>query len=152
MEGFNMDITLEKVDAVVDRTGVSYKEAKDALEKSDGNVIEAIVYLEQQRKSWGSSVNDKGEEVLDKLKEAIRKGNATKIIIKKDGDIIMNIPVTAGAIGTILSLPMAAIGLSAAMLSKCTFEIVREDGQIVNVNDVVEKKVDKVKDTFKNEN
>jgi len=147
-----MDITLEKVDAVVDRTGVSYKEAKDALEKSDGNVIEAIVYLEQQRKSWGSSVNDKGEEVLDKLKEAIRKGNATKIIIKKDGDIIMNIPVTAGAIGTILSLPMAAIGLSAAMLSKCTFEIVREDGQIVNVNDVVEKKVDKVKDTFKNEN
>ena len=147
-----MDITLEKVDAVVDRTGVSYKEAKDALEKSDGNVIEAIVYLEQQRKSWGSSVSDKGEEVLDKLKEAIRKGNATKIIIKKDGDIIMNIPVTAGAIGTILSLPMAAIGLSAAMLSKCTFEIVREDGQIVNVNDVVEKKVDKVKDTFKNEN
>ena len=147
-----MDITLEKVDAVVDRTGVSYKEAKDALEKSDGNVIEAIVYLEQQRKSWGSSVNDKGEEVLDKLKEAIRKGNATKIIIKKDGDIIMNIPVTAGAIGTILSLPMAALGISAAMLSKCTFEIVREDGQIVNVNDVVEKKVDKVKDTFKNEN
>ena len=147
-----MDITLEKVDAVVDRTGVSYKEAKDALEKSDGNVIEAIVYLEQQRKSWGSSVSDKGEEVLDKLKEAIRKGNATKIIIKKDGEIIMNIPVTAGAIGTILSLPMAALGISAAMLSKCTFEIVREDGQIVNVNDVVEKKVDKVKDTFKNEN
>ena len=147
-----MDITLEKVDAVVDRTGVSYKEAKDALEKSDGNVIEAIVYLEQQRKSWGSSVSDKGEEVLDKLKEAIRKGNATKIIIKKDGEIIMNIPVTAGAIGTILSLPMAALGISAAMLSKCTFEIVREDGQIVNVNDVVEKKADKVKDTFKNEN
>lgn len=147
-----MDITLEKIDAVVDRTGVSYKEAKDALEKNDGSVIEAIIYLEQQRKSWGSNVSDKSEEVLDKLKEAIRKGNVTKIIIKKDGDIIMNIPVTAGAIGTILSPPMAALGISAAMLSKCTFEIIREDGQIVNVNDVVEKKVDKVKDTFKNEN
>lgn len=147
-----MDITLEKIDAVVDRTGVSYKEAKDALEKNDGNVIETIVYLEQQRKSWGSNVSNKGEEILDKLKEAIRKGNVTKIIIKKDGDIIMNIPITAGAIGTILSPPMAAIGLSAAMLSKCTFEIVKEDGQIVNVNDVVEKKADKVKETFKNEN
>ena len=37
-----MEITLEKIELVRDRTGVSYKEAKDALEKADGRIAWAI--------------------------------------------------------------------------------------------------------------
>lgn len=39
-----MEITLEKVDTVIERTGVSYSEAKKALEESDGDVLAAIIY------------------------------------------------------------------------------------------------------------
>ena len=42
-----MEITLEKVDKVIERTGASYKEAKEALEMTDGNVLDAIIYLEE---------------------------------------------------------------------------------------------------------
>ena len=40
-----MDITLEKVDQVRERTGVSYAEAKNALEISNGDVLNAIILL-----------------------------------------------------------------------------------------------------------
>ena len=34
-----MEITLEKIELVKDRTGVSYKEAKEALEAAEGSVF-----------------------------------------------------------------------------------------------------------------
>ena len=42
-----MEITLEKIELVKDRTGVSYKEAKDALEAADGSVVDAIIAIEE---------------------------------------------------------------------------------------------------------
>ena len=42
-----MEITLEKIELVKDRTGVGYKEAKDALEKTDGSVVDAIILIEE---------------------------------------------------------------------------------------------------------
>lgn len=134
-----MDISLENIDKVVKRTNVSYKEAKDALEKSNGDVIKAIIYIEEQHKTWGENLTDKGEKIIDKVKEILRKGNVTKIVVKKDNEIIMNIPITAGVIGTILSAPMALLGFTAAMLSKCKIEIIKEDGEVIDVNDLVEK-------------
>ena len=41
-----MEITLEKIELVKDRTGVGYKEAKEALEKTDGSVVDAIILIE----------------------------------------------------------------------------------------------------------
>lgn len=45
------EITLEKVDLVKDRTGVSYTEAKEALEASEGNVVDALVFIENKKKT-----------------------------------------------------------------------------------------------------
>jgi NACalpha-BTF3-like transcription factor len=35
------EITLEKIDIIRERTGANYAEAKEALEVSDGNVVDA---------------------------------------------------------------------------------------------------------------
>ena len=40
-----MEITLEKIELVKDRTGVSYAEAKAALEKAGGSVVDAIIMI-----------------------------------------------------------------------------------------------------------
>ncbi len=134
-----MEISLEDIDKVVKRTNVSYGEAKEALMENDGDVIKTIIYIEQQQKTWGENLTNKGEEITDKVKEILRKGNVTKIIVKKDNEIIMNIPVTAGVIGSIVAAPAALLGLGAAMLSKCEIEIMKEDGKIINVNETLEK-------------
>ena len=41
---------LEKVEKLREKTGVSYAEAKEALESSDGNLLDAIIFLEKQGK------------------------------------------------------------------------------------------------------
>ena len=48
-----MEITLEAVDQIRDRTGVSYAEAKEALINSGGDVVDAIIALKkpQSRKT-----------------------------------------------------------------------------------------------------
>ena len=134
-----MDISLEKIDTVVARTNATFKEAKEALQKTEGNVVEAIILIEDNQTSWADNMSDKGEQMVDKVKEIVRKGNATKITIKKDGEIIMNIPVNAAALGTIISAPLALLGVGTALLSKCTIEIQKEDGEIININNLIEK-------------
>lgn len=134
-----MDISLEKIDTVVARTNATFKEAKEALEKAEGNVVEAIIFIEDNQTSWTDNMSDKGERMIDKVKEILRKGNVTKITIRKDGEIIMNIPVNAAALGTIISAPLALVGVGTALLSKCTIEIQKEDGEVININNLMEK-------------
>ena len=47
------DITLEKIDIIRERTGVSYREGKAVLERTGGNIIEALIELESVKQaSW----------------------------------------------------------------------------------------------------
>ena len=141
-----MEITLEKIELVKDRTGVGYKEAKDALEKTDGSVVDAIILIEETIDDSTKETEKKNVQILDTIKEAVRKGNVNKIVIKKDGDIVMNLPVNIGIIGTVL-FPWAAIGgCIAALGTKCSIELVKEDGGVVNVSDKASKTFETVKD------
>jgi Domain of unknown function (DUF4342) len=65
-----------------------------------------------------------GDEILSKIKEIIREGNARKIIIKNEKDeIIMEFPLTIGAIGVVLAPLFAAVGAIAALATDCTIVV-----------------------------
>lgn len=130
-----MEITLEKIELVKDKTGVGYKEAKEALEKTDGNVVDAIIFIEENIDEAGKSkMGAQSVAMMDAIKETIRKGNVSKITLKKDGDVILNLPVSIGVIGTVL-FPWAAIGATiAAFGTKCNIELVKDNGEIVNIS------------------
>ncbi|MCL1982738.1 MAG: DUF4342 domain-containing protein [Clostridiales bacterium] len=143
-----MDITLEKIELVKDRTGVSYKEAKEALEAADGSVVDAIIDIEESigAKSKGKT-GDSGYKVIEKVKELIKKGNISKIVIKKDDEIVLNLPVNIGIVGTVIAPVPVILGVLTAFGTKCVIEVVKEDGSIIDVSemanetfeDVVEK-------------
>ena len=69
-EDKNMEITLEMIDAVRERTGADYAEAKEALEKSGGSVVDAIVLLEKK-----SRINT--DEIIGKSKRATSTRSAS---------------------------------------------------------------------------
>lgn len=77
------EITLEKIDIIRERTGVSYAEAKEALEANEGNVVEALVYIEKNQDATKDSIYTSKEEFTNWIKEVIRKGNVTRIKGKK---------------------------------------------------------------------
>lgn len=68
-----------------------------------------------------------GEEVVKKVKELIKKGNARKIIIKDTkGRSVLEIPLTLGVIGAVLVPVLAAISAVAAVLTNCTVVVIKK--------------------------
>lgn len=143
------EITLEKVDLIKERTGVSYTEAKEALEASDGDVVDALVYIENKKKTKGAFYQTK-EEFINWIKDIINKGNVTRIRIKKDDTTLVDLPVTAGIAVTgltaILSAPLLAIGVVSAVVTKVTVEITKEDGSVEVVNKYIKNTMGDVKE------
>ena len=66
------------------------------------------------------------DDLIKKIKEIIHEGNIRKIIVKDDKkNIILEIPVTVGIVGTILAPWLAALGVIAALFTKCIITIER---------------------------
>lgn len=134
-----MEITLEKIELVKDRTGVTYAEAKEALETAEGSVVDAIIAIEETINAEGKEkkFGQKGEAIVASLKELIKKGNVSKIQVKKDGELILNVPVNAGIVGAVIAPVAAVMAVVAAFGFKCTIEVIKEDGTIIDVSDAV---------------
>ena len=67
-----MDINLEKIELVKDRTGATYAEAKEALEKADGSVVDAIIDLEEKMNKEHDAVDGgslKDSPIFAKMKD-----------------------------------------------------------------------------------
>ena len=143
-------ITLEKIDIIRERTGVSYKEAKEALEQNDGQVIETIIFIEEKHgKTWMDTMSVVRNEIVEKLKAIIKKGNVSRIILKKDGEVLLNVPITAGAIGVMLYPTVSLLGVAAALFTKATIEIVKDSGEVVDINEMAEETFSKLKTWLK---
>ena len=77
--------------------------------------------MTQKEKSNHESFKVSGDEILTKVKEIIKEGNARRIIIKNDKDeTIMEFPLTIGAIGVVLAPIFAAVGTLTALATNCT--------------------------------
>ncbi|MBV4419365.1 DUF4342 domain-containing protein [Clostridium tyrobutyricum] len=138
------DITLEKIDIIRERTNVSYAEAKKALEIADGNIVDALIYIEEDQKKEEENSYTTKDEFLNWLKDLVKKGNVNRIKIKKDDRVILNIPVNAGIAATLTMLvwpPLIAIGMLTAVVTKVTVEIIKDDGSVEVVNKIIKNGV-----------
>ncbi|WP_302537651.1 DUF4342 domain-containing protein [Clostridium saudiense] len=152
-----MDITLEKVDKVKERTGVSYSEAKEALEISNGSVLDAIIFLEEKSKNNANNNENmeynKKTETIDELKvwlkDLINKGNVTRIKVSKDGKKLVDVPVNAGIAAGVIAIvipPILAFVVVAAVVTQVTIEITKADGSVEVVNKYISAAVNEAKD------
>ena len=77
------------------------------------------------------------QSVIDKIKELVKKGNVSRIIVCRKGEQLLNIPVSVGAVGAVVGLAAAKWVTLAAVLATiglgCTVEVIKSDGGIVNV-------------------
>lgn len=125
-----MEITSEKIELVKDRTGVTEEEAREALENSDGNVVDAIIAIEENYDSKSAkTAGAKKEMLIDKMKEIVKKGNISKIMISRNGEKILNIPLTVGILGTVIAPWGVIAGTVAAMGFKCDIIFVDTNGK-----------------------
>lgn len=148
------EISLEKVDQVRERAGVTYREAKKALEMCNGDVLEAIISLESASENINLSEDSEAtsetiEEFKIWLKEIVKSGNVSRIKVKKDDTELVDVPVNAGIAAAVIAVilpPILAFGVIAAVASKLTIEITMVDGSVKVVNKYVSRAVNEVKD------
>jgi hypothetical protein len=69
------------------------------------------------------AANQLGAEV----ERLLHEGNVRRIVVKKDGHTIMEVPLTIAAIGVIAAPLLAAIGGLAALVGKYTIVVERRE-------------------------
>ncbi|MFQ5947910.1 MAG: DUF4342 domain-containing protein [Acidimicrobiia bacterium] len=69
-----------------------------------------------------------GADLAAKLRELLREGNVRRIVIKnKEGQLLVEVPLTVGIVGAVLVPLWAALGAVAALLARYTIEIERRE-------------------------
>ncbi|MFW5999532.1 MAG: DUF4342 domain-containing protein [Halanaerobiaceae bacterium] len=122
---------LNKIDRIRDRFNVSYAEAERALRENDGDLIRALISLEESADTAFKAEREsnqfrvKGRELISRIKELIQEGNINKIVVKNNQQTLLEIPVTAGIAGLVLFPYMTVLGGMAALYKDYTLEIER---------------------------
>ena len=80
-----------------------------------------------------NNVND----IIEKSKGLVKKGNVSRSVIGKDGKELVNVPVNVGIVGGVVGLAAAKWVVIAAVLATvgfgCTVQVIREDGEVTDV-------------------
>ena len=157
-------ITIEMVDDVIERLpNVSYKDAKEALIKTDGNVLDAIILLDGDKKFSISAIKKDGLDNIgtkftaetEKLRrqtiELLKTAKRVRLIVDSEERTILNLPLGVGILG-IATLPIPTVlGLSAAVLTNCTVKIADENSDDqVEFGVMTPEKMDMLKEILTN--
>jgi len=70
-----MVVTLEKIDIIIEKANVTYPQAKTALEKSEGDLVEALILLEKEEDIKNNKNREKAKKelsIFDRTKEYVK--------------------------------------------------------------------------------
>mgnify|MGYP001068917088 CR=1 len=148
----DMTISIELIDEMRKRTNCSYQEAKELLEKHQGDIVEAIIEFEKKQ---GINTNNKFKfkaksSHQEKAKKVFHKSTKTRFIIEKDGNTILNISLLVLIIALLVTIPLFWLYLVlfvALYLLGYKIRIRKEEGKDVNINEIVDEISNKVRNT-----
>ncbi len=136
-----MTSELEKIDLIRTRLNVGYKEAREALEAAGGDVVQALIDLEE-KKNTGGRFQAKGQEIVEQIKELVNKGQEYKIKVKQGEKTVFEVPASVGALGLLGVLAsseialIGALGTATAMAKKYTLEFERRGEPEVTTSEI----------------
>lgn len=83
-------------------------------------------------RTWSEEIDVAGEELVASVKRLAAEGRVKRIrLVEPDGDIILEMPLTIGAIAggavVLAAPPLAVIGALAAFVTKVKLEVIRAD-------------------------
>ena len=100
------------------------------------------------------TIKNQAEQIVEKIKELVKGGNASHVILKRKGETLLSVSLNAGILGAVIGLKAAPfVVLTAALVSfglDCEIEIEKKDGTIINLNETkVGSKLENLKEAAK---
>jgi hypothetical protein len=78
-----------------------------------------------ESKTCWETIKTEGHNVIDGVRDLVRKGNVRRVVIEHQGRTVAEFPLTAGVVGSVLAPPLAAIGAIYALATECTIKVER---------------------------
>ena len=155
-------IDIQKIDRVMEITDESYDVVRQALIDHDGDVDQAILSIlrkrngnaeeayakaeakheekpkdeEKQEHRYGMPTGALASDIIDSIKELWEKGNASSLVIEKEGKTVLHLSLAMSTVGLVIAPVAAIIGLGAALITEYTIKVILDDGKVVNVNEM----------------
>lgn len=84
----------------------------------------------KEEHTWTEEIEIDASKLVDFVKSVIKEGNVRRLIIRKtNGDLLLEVPLTAGVVAgslvTIFAPILTALGAMAALLARVKIQIVR---------------------------
>lgn len=154
-----MNITLEKIDNLRERANVSYAEAKEALEANEGNMIDAIIYLENEDKTVydrakreqtrnrekermnhrKEKYRNNADDFADSFKKLLKSLNDTRVVMYNNDRVVFDISMTITILTAAFLFPFAVGVFVIGLLMGNRFKVIRKDKKGDVLNTVLEK-------------
>ena len=74
-------------------------------------------------RTWREKLEGTTEQILAQIKRLIEEGNIRRVVVKQQGRVVAEFPLTVGVVGTVLAPVAAALGALTAVLAECTIEV-----------------------------
>jgi hypothetical protein len=84
---------------------------------------------EPQKRTFIEEIEVAGEQLVDKVKELVHEGSVRRLRVRHEGHTVLEVPITLAAVGVVLAPLLAALGALAAVLTRCTIEVEREEDE-----------------------
>jgi hypothetical protein len=74
-------------------------------------------------RTWREKIEGTTDQILAQIRKLIDEGNIRRVLVKHQGRVIAEFPLTVGVVGTVIAPLAAAIGALTAVLAECTIEV-----------------------------
>ena len=158
----------EKVEKLREKANVSYEEAKEALERSNGDILDAMILLEKEGKAKANGAESYSTKYEDnkcslerfknceekqerkerakencrtfgeKLKSLFKKSIENYLVVEKDGERIVKLPILATIIVLIFTWWAAWILILVSLVLGCKYSFEGKE-DFKKANDVCDK-------------
>lgn len=74
-------------------------------------------------RTWREKIEGTTDQVLAQIKRLIDEGNVRRVVVKQQGRVIAEFPLTVGVVGTVIAPLAAALGALTAVIADCSIEV-----------------------------
>lgn len=87
---------------------------------------EQMTQLEEGKQVKREEYEVEGQNLISRVRNIIHEGNVRRLIIKnEEGQVLIEVPLTLGVVGTLMAPVWAALGAVAALVANCSIVVER---------------------------
>jgi len=74
-------------------------------------------------RTWREKIEGTTDQILAQIKRLVDEGNIRRVVVKQQGRVIAEFPLTVGVVGTVIAPVAAALGALTAVIADCSIEV-----------------------------